>query len=174
MEMPSVNELANISAPQESMQKTCNVLPRIIKSMANATHYKKILMFSKINVKDGFWNLVLQLGKHLNFAYVIQDKKGIITRLMLHKALQMEWFESPPFFCAATETEIEVTEKYLQQPPECLKSHPLEDYMLPPDKWTDDKLAYQNFNFLWLLEVYVDVFCTMVPTTNNQDLQHVS
>ena len=174
MEIPSLNELTNISAPHESMQQIGNVLPRSIKSMENAPQDSGNLIFSKINIKDGFWRLVVQLGQHLNFAYVLPDKQGNRTRLVLPKALQMGWHKSPSFFCTATETEIDVAEQYIQQPTEFLKPHLLEDYMLPPDKWPDDKLSDQCFNFLRLLEVYVENFCTMVQTTNKQDLQHIS
>ena len=86
----------------------------------------------------------------------------------------MGWCESPPLFCAETETARDVAEQYLQQLLECLKPHTLEDYMLPPYKWPYDKLEYQCFNFLRLIELYVDDFCTMFKTTNKQDIQHIS
>ena len=125
------------------MKQLGNVLPRNIKSMTNAPHNKGNLMFSKIYIKYGFWYLVVQLGKNLNFADVIPDKNGSCTRLVLTKSLHMGWCKSPPFFCAETETARDVVEQYLQQPPEFLKPHPLEDYMLPPEKWPDEKLVYQ-------------------------------
>ena len=62
--------------------------------------------------------------------------------------------------------ERDVAEQYLQKTPECLKPHPLEDYIFPPEKCPDEKLAYQCLNLLKLLEVYVDNLCTMAQTTN--------
>ena len=62
MEIPSLNELTNISAPHESMQQIGNVLPRSIKSMENAPQDKDNLTFSKIKIKYGFWGLVVKLG----------------------------------------------------------------------------------------------------------------
>ena len=162
METLSVNKLTNISAPQESMQQPGNVLPRIIESMQNVPHDKGNLMFPKIDIKDGFWSLVVKLGQHLNFAYVLPDKKGKHTRLVLPKALHMGWCDSPSLFCTETETARDVTEKYLQHPPECLKPHPLEEYMFPPETCPDDKLSDQCFNLLQLLEVYVENIFTMI------------
>ena len=72
-------------------------------------------MFSKIDMKDGFWRLVVQLGQNLNFDYVLPDKKSNHTWLVLPKAIQMGWCKSPPLFCAETETARDVVEKYLQQ-----------------------------------------------------------
>ena len=43
-----------------------------------------------------------------NFAYVMPDKEGERTRIVVTSALQMGWLQSPTFFCTATEAAKEV------------------------------------------------------------------
>ena len=100
-----------------SLQKLGNEISRIIEAMENMPKDKGMLMFSKINIKDGLCCLVVQLGQHMNFSYVRTNKKGNRNRLVLPKAQQMGWRESPILFCAANETARDVAENDIQQPP---------------------------------------------------------
>ena len=61
--------------------------------------------FSKIDLNDGYWRIVVNEADTWNFAYVLLPlKPGDDIELVIPDALQMGWSESPPFFCAATET----------------------------------------------------------------------
>ena len=86
----------------------------------------------------------------------------------------MEWTESPPFFCAATETARDVAEDLTAEPVGSLAPHPLEHHMLPPDRWPEESIGTTCAAFLRVLEVYVDDFCTMVQTSDVDTLRHVS
>jgi hypothetical protein len=58
--LPSVNESMNPSvAPSHSMAELGNVLPRIIYTMGTAPLSKGPLLFSELDIKDGYWRMVV-------------------------------------------------------------------------------------------------------------------
>ena len=174
MTVPSVNDNTVMTAPQHSMSQLGSVLPRLIAAVASAPVEDENIMFSKLDIKDGFWRLRVRDGHHLNFAYVLPDKKGERIRLVVPSALQMGWAESPPFFCAATETARDIAEDLAKEPMGSLPPHELEDYMLPPTKWPAVELSTTCEKYLKVMEVYVDDFCTMVQTSDVNVLRQVS
>ena len=173
MDIPSVNEATNITAPQHSMRNLGSVLPRLIAAVAAAPLSDGAMVFSKLDIKDGFWRMIVQHGHHLNFAYVLPDVKGARIRLVIPSSLQMGWTESPPFFCSATETARDVADELIKEPLGSLAPHPLEHHMLPPAMWPEHKLGATCARFLKVLEVYVDDFCSMVQTSDVAHLRHV-
>jgi len=134
MEIPYVNEDNSFTAPQHSMRKVGNILPRLIESVARAPVEDGNILFSKLDMKDGYWRIIVKKGRNLNFAYVLLDVDGARICVVIPSALQMGWSESPPFFCAATETAHEVAEDFAAQPRGSLQPHPLEYFMLPPEQ----------------------------------------
>ena len=82
--------------------------------------------------------------------------------------------ESPPFFCAATETSRDVAEVFTKTLLVSLSPHPLEDYILTPDQWPDSTFHDTCTNFLQVLEVDVDNFCSMVQMSNITHLRQIS
>ena len=46
--------------------------------------------------------------------------------------------------------------------------------MLPPEKWPEENLASICNDYLHVMEVHVDDFCTMVQTDNPAHLRHIS
>ena len=133
------------------------------------------MLFSNIDIKDGYWRMIVERGKYLNFAYVIPDIPGARTRIVIQSTLQMGWLELPPFFCAATgETDRDLAEDSAKQPRGSLAPHLLEDLMLSLDKWPEEKLAAIFNKYLHVMEVYVDNFCTMVQTEDPHHLRHLS
>jgi len=81
------------------------------------------------------------------------------VKLVIPTLLQMGWIESPPYFCAASETARYVTENYIQTPVGSQSQHKFVHHAVQgtgfaslPTKATDDgKLKY-------MVEVYVDDF----------------
>ena len=71
---------------------------------------------AKWDVKDGFWRLVCEEGEEWNFAYILPQKEGEPVKLVIPTLLQMGWIESPPYFCAASETARDVAEQYVETP----------------------------------------------------------
>ena len=96
------------------------------------------------------------------------------VEIVVPRALQMGWTESPPFFCAGTETARDVAEDLIgtdQEVPE----HPLDYLCTPPDKWEEDTtLGPTCDNFIKQLEVYVDDFMCMAQATTREELTAIS
>jgi len=113
-------------------------------------------------------------GEHLNIAYVLPDVKGICIRLVIPSSLNMGWTESPPFFCAATETARDMVEELSKEPRGSLPSYPLDLLMIPPSVWPEESIIFTCISFVNMLEVCVDDFCTMVQTTDVDKLRHIS
>ena len=147
--------------------------------------------FAKLDIKDGFWRLVVNSSDAWNFAYVLPsltnkqiDIDG--TELVIPTSLQTGWCESPPFFYASSETVRDVIQTLLTNdcsPPH----HPFEDLMMAdisqilPTR-DDGKMSggtkqhassaahLPNTTSTDLVEVFVDDF---IAATNAQDLPHI-
>jgi hypothetical protein len=59
---------------------------------------------AKWDIKDGFWQMDCKAGEEFNFAYILPQAASMPTVLVVPALLQMGWVESPPYFCAATDT----------------------------------------------------------------------
>ena len=70
------------------------------------------IFMAKWDIKDSFWRLNCALGEEWNFSYVLPQAEGEQVRLVVLIYLQMGWTESPPYFCAASETARDVAQKY--------------------------------------------------------------
>ena len=124
---PSVNEASEKAAPRAACEQLGHVLNRIIHAFAEADEDAKIFM-AKFDIKDGFCLLDCAEGEEWNFAYVMPQEEGQPIRLVVPTSLQMGWIESPPFFCAATETGRDVAEDYVEAPVGSLPEHKFEKY----------------------------------------------
>ena len=71
---------------------------------------------AKWDIKDSFWRMDCVEGEEWNFAYILPQKEGEPVLLVVPTSLQMGWVESPPYFCAATETARDVTMEYTDMP----------------------------------------------------------
>jgi hypothetical protein len=87
------------------MYELGNVTPRIIWTMALSKDKTTPFMFTKVDLKDGHWRMAVNADDVWNFAYLLPGAgPNDPIQLVIPDALQMGWSESPPFFCAATET----------------------------------------------------------------------
>ena len=155
--LPSVNETTNREkAPQHAMYELGNVIPRIIWTMATSPDNGVPILFSKIDLKDGYWRMCVNEKDAWNFAYVLpKDKEEEEIQLVIPDALQMGWCESPAFFCAATETVRDVAENYHKNKTQ-LQEHPNEKTILDIDWDNLPEAKHEPDNkFLTLLEVYI-------------------
>ena len=124
------------------------------------------MLFSKLDISDGFWRMIVRGDDCYNFAYVLPQKPGEPTRIVVPSAVQMGWVESPPYFCAATETARDVMEFHLQQGTQ-LCHDPIENQMdveHVPERARADRPSR-------LVQVYVDDFC--FPATQSVDGTHI-
>ena len=88
---------------------------------------------------------------------------------MVPKFPQMGWCESPPFFCAASETSIDVIDKILHEVN--LPEHPFEEHMIVyqtdnPNHRIKAAVTYAN-----IVELFVYGF---IAATNNPSLSHLT
>ncbi len=119
----------------------------------------------------GFWQLDNGAGAEYNFAYVMPQPQGSPTRLVVPTLLQMGWVESPPFFCAASETARDVAGDYCETALGSLPPHKF----LGNSAYTDlPEHSQSNGGFRYLLEVYVNDFISLVISASREHLQHVS
>ena len=119
--------------------------------------------------------MVVSPNDEWNFAYVLPkltlDKP---TQLVIPSCLQIGWCESALYFCATSETARDIGETLATQPIGSLLAHPLEEYLVPPDLWTNDTTDQHSSDFLHLLEVYINNFIHLAQTTNPAQLHHLS
>jgi hypothetical protein len=116
--------------------------------------------------------MVVHPNDAYNFCYVLPPKSkdtpidDII--LVIPDSLQMGWCESPPFFCAATETARDIITYLIKHIPTTqLPPHPMEDKMM---EQTTDEPQQTPTTESNITEVYVDDFCC---GTNNLDPTHL-
>jgi hypothetical protein len=157
----SVNDTTVRLAPEEPVKELGNVLPRILDFMAEVPAEEHI-HFSKLDLADGYWRMVVAPEARWNFAYVMPSPPGTPTRLVVPRALQMGWNESPAYFCATTESVRDVAQAWIDakthQPP-----HPMEAFTTP------NQLACRQTSAgpTWQMSaVYVDDF--LLAAVENQ------
>ena len=86
----------------------------------------------------------------------------------------MGWCDSPAYFCAAYAAARDVADNLAKSPPGSLPAHPLEGFLLRPQDWPEDTLATTSEKFTRLMEVYIDEFIQLAPTTDPDQLLHLS
>jgi hypothetical protein len=114
------------------------------------------IYFSKVDLADGYWRMIVEECSHWNFAYVLPGPPGAPIRLVIPSALQMGWNESPAYFCATTETAQDVAQCWIDGD-EALPNHSMEPDTRPTApvrRQTNDLTKRYQMS-----AVYVDDFC---------------
>ena len=136
---------------------------------------KGLLLFSKLDVKDGYWRMVVSLDNEWNVAYILPKlMPDEPKQLVIPSCLQMGWCESALYFCAASETAQDVGDTLATKPLGSLPAHPLKEYLVPQELWTGDTTNQHISDFLRLLIVYIDDFIHLAQTTDPAQLLHMS
>ena len=173
--IPAVNDSTTRQAPAESMVQLGNCIRRIVSTMANNCDPQQPFAFAKIDIKDGFWRMMVSPEDAWNFCYALPSPEPLASlddvQIVVPSSLQMGWCESPPFFCAATETARDVTHHLLQSTTS-LPHHRFENKMLENSK-TLARLHTAAFTTN-LLEVFVDDFCAIANDLSTNNLQKFS
>ena len=111
-----MEQAVNSSIVSTSYQSTLSFLgstmPKISKSMAHAPPQHPIF-FSKYDISDGFWRMVVAAGSEWNFTYVLPHQEGQPIRIVIPSALQMGWKDFPGYFCSASETVQDVAKDFV-------------------------------------------------------------
>ena len=104
--MESVNLATVKQAPAESMVQTGECFQRLIAFLADNYDPVQPLLFSKLDIKDGFGRLAFNDEYNWKFCYVLPQTMPVTnigdSLIAVHNCIQMGWFESPPFFCDAS------------------------------------------------------------------------
>ena len=94
--------------------------------------------------------------------------EGEPIKLVIPTLLQMGWVESPPYFCAATETARDVSTEYINTEMGTLPTHKFEKYDV--DYATLPEFEANKSGFLYMVEVYVDDFMSLVILVSQEQL----
>ena len=175
--MQSVNSATVKQAPAESMVQLSQCVQRIIALLADNYDPDQLFLFSKLDIKDGFWRLAVSDENAWNFCYVLHSFEPVADiddtlLIVVPNCLQMGWCESrPPFFCAASETARDVIDSLLQEVN--LPAHQFKDQMLDStiESALDRLTAAASFVNT---EMFVDDFISATNNTNPDHLRHFS
>ncbi len=132
---------------------------------------------AKWEIKDGFWRMACEEGEEYNFAYVLPQEEGKPTTLVVPTLLLMGWVQSPPYFCAASETARDIATDYCETPVGSLTPHNFVHHVMGSDEFQALPANTPNGRangFLYVLEVYVDDFISIVIPTSQEQLVHVA
>ena len=161
----SVNSTTVLTAPSTPVKEIGKVLPRLLQYMHDTPHGIHI-QFSKLDISDGFWRLVIRDEDSFNFACVLPQPTREPTRIMILAAVQMGWVESPGFFCTVTESARDLTQHFVDNAV-ALPWDPVEDLMAIEDV----PIRGRTIAPTKLLQVYVDDFCH--AATQSVDGSHI-
>jgi hypothetical protein len=172
-EYVSVNETTNKMAKPEAMAQLGLCLQRVIATMADNFDLSKPFIFSKLDIKDGFWRMRVSNENAWNFCYVLPTLKTLTSdddiEIVVPNSLQMGWCESPPFFCSGSETARDIIDHITTYPN--LPSHRFENIMLK-EVLEQETLAAKGESTLF--EVFVDDFVGVTNNTTTTHLTHIS
>ena len=171
--LPSVNSNTTKTAPRAAIAQLGHSLSRIIHAFASASNDEKIFM-AKWDIKDGFWRLDCAAGEEWNFAYVLPSSKPGHPLLVVPTSLQMGWIESPPYFCAASETARDCAQAYSDTKLGSHQPHRALKYSTTSSSYDELPVTSPNSAFNYLMEVFVDDFIALAVPLSQQHLDHVA
>ena len=173
--VPSVNESTIKTAPHGTLDQMGHALSRIVHAFAEAPKDTKIFL-AKWDIKDGFWRLDCEEGQEWNFAYVLPSADpSAEVELVVPTYLQMGWIESPPYFCAASETARDIATEYMETP---IGSLPNNKFLA----WTTDSddvrslpaKATPTEGMSYVVEVYMDDYIGLAMPASQEHLCHAA
>ena len=140
-----LNEETIKMAPKDAMQFG-KALQRILQALVDANPKFGPVHLFKVDIADGFYRIWLNIADIPKLACSIPPLYGDEPLLALPLVLPMGWTQSPPYFCAATETVADITNKWLANhwlaPPHRLEAlaatmpEPEDDTLAPPPTTT--------------------------------------
>jgi hypothetical protein len=101
-------------APNEAMQFG-KALERLIQDIVEANPRYGPVYLMKVDIADGFYRVWVRAPDIVKLAVSIPTLDGDEPLLALPLVLPMGWTESPPWFCATTETCTDVANQRLQR-----------------------------------------------------------
>ena len=177
---PSVNATTNPQAKPEAMVQLGQCVKRLVAAMADTWteetskgNKPSPWKFAKLDIKDGFWRMLVSETDAWNFCYVLPAEKPLDSiddiEIVVPTCLQMGWCESPPFFCAATETARDIIASLWQEA--TLPPHPMEQKMMSSAKDETQHTPPAEYVLQRLFEIYVDDF---IGATNDLSINNLT
>jgi hypothetical protein len=123
----SVNDTTVLNAPSTPVRDIGKVLPRLLHYMRDTPAGLHIL-FSKLDISDGCWHLIVRESNSYNFAKVLPQAKGEPCRIVVPAAVQMGWVKSLSLFCTVTESARDLSQHFVDKAM-ALPHNPIEDSM---------------------------------------------
>jgi hypothetical protein len=149
-------------APKEAMQFG-NCLDRVLREILLADPKYGPVYLNKTDLSDGFYRECLNPDDIPKLGVIYPSRPGQEEPLIaLPLVLPMGWAESPPYFCAATETVADLANSRLQDP-----SH-------VPDEHHLDDLAHATQAENAVPTTHAPLGAVAVPTERDPCLQHSS
>jgi len=109
-----------------------------------------------------------------NFCYVLLSENDNIDmdeiEIVIPNAVQMGWCESPPFFCAASETARDTIQALLEM--DCLPEHIFEGKMMDSTHFAEGITL--DDGTITVIEVFIDDFIRMTNGNTEAHLRYVS
>jgi hypothetical protein len=171
--LPSVNDSTTKTAPSGPINQLGHSLQQIIHAFTEADKNNQIFM-AKWDIKDGFWRLDTQAGDKWNFTYVLPQAPGEPVKIVVPSSLQMGWVESPPYFCAATETSHDIAMQYCETKLGTLKKHKFDALVAGHATMVELPETYETQQHMqYLIEVYIDDFMALDIPTSKEEVTHV-
>ena len=160
---PPVNASTDASSAPSSMQfGAC--LPCLLQNIWEAYLANGTVLLSKWEISDGFHRCLLRPADVGDFTYVVHPiPEDPEIYLCVDLVLPMGWFNSPPFFCAASETATDLANAYLANP-----QTPWMDYAPKRDIYATTPNDTASSNRLQKVEVYMDDFMGMTQGDPDQ------
>ena len=110
---PSVNETTEPAEDQRAVKALGTATLAILMFMFDIDPYWEI-DWNKVDLSDGFWRMVVELGKEYNFVYQMPPRQDQDEdHFVIPSSLQMGWQNSPAYFCTATEAGRELMRRIL-------------------------------------------------------------
>jgi hypothetical protein len=153
----SVNETTQPAADQEAVKKLGTaILDALLMQFETPCQWE--VLWSKIDLSDGFWRMIVEAGQEPNFVYEMPahpERQG--KWFVVPSSLQMGWTNSPAYFCATTEATQQVIVRLLAMSAHngALEKHVHEEHCAIVDQelyWS------QRAEWLIFLRVFVDDF----------------
>jgi hypothetical protein len=86
---PSVNDTTLRQAPKEPVKELGNVLPRLLDFLMATVPLDEHVHFSKLDLANGYWRMIVEEEQQRNFAYVMRSAPGKQKMIVVPRALQM-------------------------------------------------------------------------------------
>ena len=169
-----VNQVTQPNAPADAMQFG-RTLDRLLRRILLADPAKGKVYLLKVDLADGYYRMQLDSQSSPKLAVVFPSLPGEPPLVAIPTRIPMGWKNSPPLFCAATETVADVTNRLLLQNAQAAP-HPLEHWAacrpatripsppadprsaVPVPASPDPHLNPQRRRRLQYVDVYIDDF----------------